>query len=746
MPSTFSASTCINSSVTSPGPFNIYLDSDYTSTPFSSATLNELTNCPYIIIVPTGTTSLGFKDTILNYCFEITIQDNNVCDSCKLGLSNYSATTITRLSCGILTGSCQTITDYVIHWYGPNNTTTLAKRTGFGSVFSGEYDIPHPFLGTASIPLTEGVYTPIIQKVIVSGLTFSNTGGTNSILFDGDCFPTTTIEPLTCFNRTNTKTQYWASGYNHNLIFSSRSQGTPQPVSSTYQLSPTTKFIAWKFQGKSIPDTFKLSFSGSSYGGNIIGLENWVIGINNNTFEFTPTVISKSALTASYFTKITCLTGLTVNNGDKIIIDVIPAEANTDWDLLITCLDNFNCDSCSYTNPYKIIGSTITGITGNCQTYVKFSLSACSLNTLYNEDYFKYYDISNSGSILYQNFNKIWSPQLGRFDDIFSLNSPQLQYNSNPLFYYNTYVCTNTKNSFGSSICKTDPNDVTYRKTFLTNGKGVFGVTGSSTVISTHYNSWISALNFSNGLGGSTDNTNLGYYRYFTWYFPKPNHPLDCGDQSGYSSVYIHPTSIVSTGTTSTGNYFFNITADTITKGLNFSTCDIGCISNIDNNIYLVNFYSTGNTPFNQYFSANTSFGRYGIYYSDPFSDLTWMTATTNTISAQTIGYNVSTNQWTTNTYPYSGTSPSIIPSLSGTVCNFNNLGVKGSAFGSSYNESTLCRYTVLFPNSADTRNFEIWSAPIVNYSANTNFNNAILAYRYSGGNVTYSSSTYIIG
>ena len=104
------------------------------------------------------------------------------------------------------------------------------------------------------------------------------------------------------------------------------------------------------------------------------------------------------------------------------------------------------------------------------------------------------------------------------------------------------------------------------------------------------------------------------------------------------------------------------------------------------------------------------------------------------------------TNEWTTNTYPYSGTSPSIIPSLSGSVCNFNNLGTKVSYGGSSYNLSMLCRYTILFPNSADTRNFEIWSAPIVNYSANTNFNDAILAYRYSGGNVTYSSSTYIIG
>ena len=147
MPATFSASTCIDSNTASLGPFNIYLDDSY-STPFSSATFTELTNCPFIIVVPTGTTTLYFKDTIKNFCFETPIQDNNICSNCKLGLSNYSATTTSRLYCGFLTGSCQNITDYVIHWYGPNDTTTLAKKTGFGSVFQTEYDITHQFLGT----------------------------------------------------------------------------------------------------------------------------------------------------------------------------------------------------------------------------------------------------------------------------------------------------------------------------------------------------------------------------------------------------------------------------------------------------------------------------------------------------------------------------------------------------------------------------------------------------------------------
>jgi hypothetical protein len=749
MPTTFSAATCLTSSFVSNGPFNIYLTDDYTSTPFSSVTRDQLTlNCPFIFNnIPEGTTTLYIKDVEKLYCFTIPIRDNNICQTCNLGLSKYSATTITRLSCGFLTGSCQNITDYVIHWYGPNDTTTLQKRTGFGSVFSGEYDIQHPFSGTSAIPLTEGIYTPIIQKVIVSGLTFSNTGGTNSILFDGDCLPKTTIQPLTCSNRTNTRTEYWASGYNHNIIFSSISQGTPQPVSSTYLLSPTTKFIAWKFQGKQNPDTIKLSFRGSNYV-NDIGLENWVIGTNNIN-AFTPSLISKSASTAGYFTKITCLTGLTRNPGDKIIIDIIPADANTDWELLITCLDNFDCNSCSYTNPYKIIGSTITGITG-CQTNVKLSLSGCSVNTLKNEDYFKYYDTTRNGGTnsLYQNTQRIFSPYIyGTFDDILNADTNnQLPYSSYPAFYYNSKTCefsyTYTENQM--SKCKTDPNDVTYKKTFLTDGRGVFSITGSSTVISTYYNSWINANNYSNGLGYNPNNTNFGYYRYFIMNYPKPNHPHNCGDQSGLSSVQIHPSSTVLTGTTLTGDYFFNITANTITTGITFSNCDVNCVSRVEQ-ILGVNTLSTGNTQFNQYFSANTSFDWYGVYYSYPFETLYYITGVTATLSAQTIGERTFTNEWSRNTYPYSGTSPSIIPSLSGYVCNYENFGTKSSSLGSYVNDSILCNYTILYPNSADTRNFEIWAAPIVNYSANTNFNNAILAYRYSGGNVTYSSSTYII-
>ena len=107
------------------------------------------------------------------------------------------------------------------------------------------------------------------------------------------------------------------------------------------------------------------------------------------------------------------------------------------------------------------------------------------------------------------------------------------------------------------------------------------------------------------------------------------------------------------------------------------------------------------------------------------------------------MGEYLDTNQWTTNTITYSGISNTLIPSFSGTLCNYSLSGETIPYANSYYNQKDLYYYYIISPTLTD---FEIWSAPITSFSANTNFNNAILAYRYSGGNVTYSSSTYIIG
>ena len=740
MSATFSASTCISSNNTSPGPFNIYLDSDYTSTPFSSATLSQLTNCPFVIVVPTGTTSLGFKDIILNYCFEITIQDNNICSNCNLGLSNYSSSTITQLSCGILTGTCQNINDYVIKWYGPNDTTTLSFTSGAGSFLTTGM-IPHPFLNNNSIPLPEGVYTPVIEKIKVSGITFSNTGGTNNVLFSGNCLPSTTILPLSCSNQTNPSLSLPYSAYNHYISYEFLNGNVPTPVNLTYKLSSSTQFFAWRFKGSNNPDRITIKFSGSSYGTNILGLEDVVVGSNNNINNYNSTIFPKSASTPNFFIKLTCLTGLTVNNNDNILITITPGTSETIWELYSTCLTNYDCTSCLFTNPYKIIGSTITGVTSSCSTKIKFSISGCNNSSYLSSDLYKYYMDVSQTALVYQ------FPYSQASTNLISLDG--IQYNPVKFisadFFSNQNICKQEPTFILTSNCATDTNNIRYQKTFVggVGSKGVFNITGSSTVISTYYNSWINAkTNYS----GSSSTTNANYYRYFIFKIPSQTTPNNCLENVSFTTVTIHPSSTVTTGLTSSGNYYFRLTAETISN--NFSsttTCDIDCLNISTAYVNSINNNSTGVTNnYDREFIYTPNTNNFGVYYTNPFYVGYTLSISNQTLSAQTISGRLYTNQWTTNTIPYSGISNTLIPSFSGTLCNYNTLGgVISPTYNSFYNDYNLYYYYIRTLNLND---FEIWSAPIISYSGNTDPNNAILAYRYSGGNVTYSSSTYIIG
>ena len=737
MPATFSASTCISNPTG--GPFNIYLNSDYTSTPFSSATFAQITTCPYVIVVPTGTTSLGFKDTVSNFCFQTTIQDNDICSDCNLGLSNYSATTITKLSCGILTGTCQNINDYVINWYGPNNTTTLEFTSGAGSFLTTGM-IPHPFTGINSRPLSEGVYTPVISKIKLSGITFSNTGGTNNVLFSGSCLPTTTIQALTCSNQTNFTGSF--TGYNHFIEYEFLNAVTPQPITLTYKVASTTKFFAWRFNGAGAPDRIQIKFSGSSYGGNQIGLEDFVVGSNLSSNNFSATTFPKSASTGNWFVKPTCLTGLTVNNNDIIEIVITPAASDTKWSLYSTCLTNFDCSTCLLTNPYKIIGSSITGTSDGCATRINFSISGCNTTSFNSTDFAKYY-LSSDGST---NFQQLFLESYA--------GSSLSQANQNPIifqsskFFINQNLCNETSVYSTPSSCAQDTNNVIYEKTWVggvVGSKGIFNITGSSTVISTYYNSW---LFLKNNYSGSSSTTDATYYRYFNWSIPGFNSSNNCQENFTVTQLVAHPSSTVATGLTSSGKYYFRLTAETISNNFSALTnCDIDCKVKSDNIVNYINNSSTGITSnygaFTKEFVYSASVNSFGVYYTNPFSNCTSMFKSTTTISGASAGSGYYTNVWTTNTIPYSGVSNTFIPSFSGTLCNYNTLGTQFTEWNSYFNKNYLFYY---YPRIYNLNDFEIWSAPIVNYSADTNPNNAILAYRYSGGNVTYSSSTYIIG
>ena len=737
----FSAATCITfnpGTQTSSGPFDIFLDSDYTSTPIvTGISLQSLTppNCPFVIQnIPTGTLNLGIKDTVKDYCITIPIEDNDICDNCDLGFSQYSSSTISKLYCGTLTGSCQTITDYLISWYGPNNTTTLSFKSGSGSfITSGVYSHPFSTL-TSSIPVVSGIYTPVIEKIILSGITYSNTGGTGNILFSGNCLPTTNISPLTCDVITNPNTNdYKVSAYTNFISFNSNTQGAPQPITTTYQISASTKYIVWSFLGDLISDRITISFSGSSYGTNTIGLEDFIIGDDVSYSDFTPSKYPKSADTPYSFVKFTCLTGLTVNNSDNIIINITPATSNTNWNLYMSCLDDYNCDDCLRTQNYKIIGSSVTGVTQSCSILkVDFNVSGCSYPDL-SSDYITYY-INNGGPI---------NSNIGNVANFYSNIGKFASGN----LYFAKENCQINRQEVGSE-CKTDSLPTRYDKTFLPDGRGVYGFTGSSTFISTYYNSikngFLGLSPYNNNWSGSTSSTDISYYRRFKLKIPSITSVDSCGDGSNTIEVFIHHTSPYFSGQTSSGDYYLKLTANTISNGIDFTDCQTNCDDIEANIVDIINIYSKGDNSSNRTNRVFTG----GIYYTNPlfYSEYLGISNTPLTAKTYSFGYTV-TPDWSFNTYPFSGNPSTIIPSLSGTVCNYNSTGVKYNYYDSTYQTQFKYYYQVRLINPSNVGDYEILASPITNfsYSGAPGIAQYELAYRYSGGSVTYSNPTYII-
>jgi hypothetical protein len=749
MPTTFSAATCITYNpgpVPAEGPFDIYLNNNYDVPPFiPNVTLWDVTGarCPYIIEVPTGTTVINFKDILTSYCISIPVQDNNICQTCNLGLSLYSASTSSVITAGVLTGSCQTpIVDYKINWYGPDSTTTLAFSSGSGIYANPASTYTHPLSGPGrSIPSTAGVYTPVIQNVTVNGYSYSNTGGTNNIPANFlNCLPTTNVLPLTCEVRTNNTGRY--TGYTHylNLDISS---STPRTIESTFKISANTKYIAWSFLPYNRPDRIMITLSGASYGTTKIGLEDIVLGnpIDGSVFttNLTPNIYPKTGNTGNagyYYRKITTLTGLTINNNDNIEIKIQPTTQNTLWDLYITCLNDFECDDCFTTNiTNKIIGSTITSTSGNCgANTIRFSISGCSQIDQNNSDLYKYYGF-------YGNYNTI---------DEYTIQNLLTTNTYSYGLYLNRFTCYANYCNFQTPICTTDTTPTSYDKTFLLDGKGVFGFTGSSQFISSYYNNWVNtkSLCWVNG----TLPTSINYYKYIVMTIPSSTAPNDCGDFIGTRTreLYLHPTSTIVTGITG-GQYYMTLTTNTITNQYPvYGSCDSGCQSTIDNIISTINSYSTGSTSngygTNKVFSGTSGTGVY--YTNSTYTYYYYESSAANLTETRNGYYRSSTSIG--NTYPFSGdpgnpftTVPSIIiPSLSGTVCNYNQSGSLNNL--GSYQQFIHYKwnYECRLPNSLNQNDFEIWGTPIVNGVLTPP---AVLAYRFSGGTATTINPTYII-
>jgi hypothetical protein len=139
---------------------------------------------------------------------------------------------------------------------------------------------------------------------------------------------------------------------------------------------------------------------------------------------------------------------------------------------------------------------------------------------------------------------------------------------------------------------------------------------------------------------------------------------------------------------------------------------------------------------------TNRVFSPIGIYYTGSTYTYYLYEDSYSQLTSATYGYFRSSTS-IGNTYPFSGNPSTIIPSLSGTVCNYNQSGSLDNP--GSYQKFLHYKwyYQCRLPNLLNQNDFEIWAAPIVNYSADTT--NLVLAYRFSGGTVTTSNPTYII-
>jgi hypothetical protein len=721
----FSASTCLTDLGTTllGGTFNIYSNVDNYISPFqTNVSYTSLfgPSCPYVMgNVPDSTTSIRIIDTLTKCCATIELLSNDLCTTCDLSFDSYQTNTIGLIVAGELTGSCENeITDYRIFWYGPNDPNELAFISGFGSDTDFlPRDFTHPLTGINSPMQPAGTYVPVIDKVKLNGLNYSQTGGTGYIQAELECFNATTVnvQPFTCDNGTVPL----PNDYTHRVNFAGAAAGTtPLTLNSTFELDPTTNYFSWKFKAESIPDSLKITFYGSSYSEPII-LEYWVVGNNLTSSNINLLTFPKSGKTSSYLSKVTSLTSLTRSPGDYLILEVIPNQNNTqtNWDFYFTCMDNFDCDLCLYdylNTPYKIKSSSITGITGSCSSIrVNYDLSGCTTNSIQNSDIYKY----QSTSLANINTTVFYEVGANNSTGLLNVNTPNI-------LDWNQTSCSANYDFTTTPTCSpSNTNTIKFIKENTgPSGQGVIKMEFSSLSDLIHYKSSYDLLLPYSGTPSNPADPN--YYRFFTLYIPKNATPsTQCGDNTTVLGYDIHYSSVVTTGTTG-GIYTLNITMPTISNGLPpFDPCDLNCEYYV--NTYFptfINGSSTGVTNVEN-FTTNT-----GSKYVRPFgASLKFTVQPPTVVSGSTNHGYYYLNNFLNSTVPFSGSSSPYtqIPSLSALTCNnFTSIGQSGG--GGIQQFVSVYHYRVELTDPNNVKSFRILAAPIVNGVSSNIFSDVV--------------------
>jgi hypothetical protein len=737
----FSASTCLTNNGSALGPtLDIYSNPISPSNPGTYVTnvpTNDITggNCPYTFEVPDGTTFIRITDPITACYCDIPISDNDLCTTCNLNFNYYEPVTVGNIIAGDITGSCVgSVTDYIINWYETGDTVNTVFTSGKGTLFQ-PYDYVHPLTGTTSVLSPSGYYEAIIQKIKINGVVFSVTGGTGSVLADLGCLPSITngnpifVDALTCSNGGVSSD---LPQYEHRFNYNAGTGGVlPIGLSTTFEFSANTNFFVWKFKGATIPDKIKFTFIGSSYPDPIL-LEYWEVGQlpGSNSNNYSENVHPNSADTIDYFYKATCLTGLTVNAGDNMLIEITPSTANTQtsWTFYCGCLDTFDCDgicqppsatTVSGTTSYQfpVIESSITGVTGSCNTLVvSWDLSGCTAESITGNSFAQYTDLVNYTSQV----------------------TGILHTNTYPL-YLSSPVCSVSGFGCGAPFCVNNGSTITYEKS-----PGLFRATSNSlSTISSMYSDYITCM-IPRISSFSGDNTNVGYYRFMQFSYPNSVGSTNCGDGTTQRDIYIHQSSIITTGSTGFGDYFIEMTMPTVTSNITFTSCEINCQASVSSVVSSINSSSTGSTY--NYTGTTTA----GSFYDNSFSNMWQLNYSVQSRTLAIYNRVLYITNFQNETYPATGTTVlgyTTVPTYSGVTCpdilnTFSTTNFGPNAY--QYNKTYSYIQAELF-DPLDFRNFRLYACEITSNGYVTSPLVRTIFYEFSGGSVTYTNPEYLI-
>jgi hypothetical protein len=703
-------------------------------------------NCPYTLNgVYDGTTTIKVESLSGNCCAVINITPNDPCTFCNLGFDAFSSTTIGQIVAGNLTGNCDAnITDYVIDWYDVTNSISPVFKftSGYGTQFL-PYTSTHPLTNTTAVPMLPGIYKPFLRKVRLNGVNYSYTGGTGTVQADLDCFDTITVNvsPLTCTNGDET------GDYSHLIQFSGASVGTqPIPVSTAFQLSPSTNFMAWRFIGYDVADTIKMTYYGSHYNNTPIILEYYQVGNEISETNFSNNQNPK--LVKSYwngaYVKVTNLTNIVRSTNDYIVIDIIPNITNskTNFSLQLQCLDEFDCSVCwdSFANSVTQISGITSSVDACGRLTVSFKMLDCVWSSLTTSDQYKYMDTRS-----------IAGPRFQLAEGAPNVNGTSMSYD-----VYFEYSYCNSSTSYQETFCSSsNDNTITFNK----DNSGVGGIGNiymtfsNITDFNAYYNSYLTKMQ--QKWNPAKLPTEVAYYVGLQMKVPKLN-PVSgltetCGDTTPPTFYFIHPTSVVTTGTTG-GLFTLNITMPTITNQLTWTTCQVGCTSSTNDVVNVINNSSTGTT--NNMLNTNIK----GNRYVTPFNGEKELTYYNNPKTRSNFNKRTNAGSFVRKTLPMSGSSFTLIPSLSAETCNYaNQSDYYPNNISYGLNDDVyvqiMYNFNVYATNPLNIGDYKITASPIVNgsYAGNSQYNiqqvgtNDITIYEVQNGVVIYSDPNYVV-